>query len=34
VDPRDAYAKSVEKEAFANMLQQKVITLDPTAKTA
>jgi twitching motility protein PilT len=34
VDPRDAYAKSVEKEAFANMLQQKGITLDPTAKTA
>jgi twitching motility protein PilT len=34
VDPRDAYAKSVEKEAFANMLQQKGITLDPAAKTA
>jgi twitching motility protein PilT len=34
VDARDAYAKSVEKEAFANMLQQKGITLDPTVKTA
>jgi twitching motility protein PilT len=34
VDARDAYAKAVEKEAFANMLQQKGITLDPAAKTA
>jgi twitching motility protein PilT len=34
VDPRDAYAKAVEKDAFANMLQQKGITLDPGAKTA
>ncbi|WP_369696392.1 type IV pilus twitching motility protein PilT [Oligoflexus tunisiensis] len=34
VDPRDAYAKAVEKEAFANMLQQKGITLDPSVKTA
>jgi pilus retraction protein PilT len=34
VDPRDAYAKAVDKEAFANMLQQKGITLDPTARTA
>ncbi len=34
VEARDAYAKSIEKEAFANMLQQKGITLDPTAKTA
>jgi twitching motility protein PilT len=34
VEPRDAYAKAVEKDAFANMLQQKGITLDPTVKTA
>ncbi|HYX34845.1 MAG TPA: PilT/PilU family type 4a pilus ATPase [Oligoflexus sp.] len=34
VDPRDAYAKAVEKDAFANMLQQKGITLDPSVKTA
>jgi twitching motility protein PilT len=34
VDPRDAYAKAVEKEAFANMLQQKGITIDPGAKSA
>lgn len=34
VDPRDAYAKAVEKDAFANMLQQKGITLDPSIKSA
>ncbi len=34
VEARDAYAKAVEKEAFAAMLQQKGITLDPSAKTA
>lgn len=34
VDPRDAYAKALEKEAFASMLQQKGIAFDPTVKTA
>jgi twitching motility protein PilT len=34
VDPREAYAKALDKEAFANMLQQKGIALDPSAKSA